>query len=107
MMEHRGYVSGPIDFDPEDGTFSGTVAGLVDVIHFEGSNADELLESFRGSIDEYLAACAEKGRPPDKPFSGKMLIRATPELHRKASLRAAREGISLSAWVARQIDAAP
>ncbi|GEO43492.1 antitoxin HicB [Skermanella aerolata] len=107
MMEHKGYVSGPIDFDPEDGTFSGTVVGLVDVIHFEGSNATELLESFRGSIDEYLAICAEKGRSPDKPFSGKMLIRATPELHRKASLRAAREGLSLSAWVAQQIDDAP
>ena len=107
MMEHKGYVSGPIDFDPEAGTLSGTVAGLVDVIHFEGSNAAELLESFRGSIDEYLAICAEKGRSPDKPFSGKMLIRATPELHRKASLRAAREGLSLSAWVAQQIDAAP
>jgi predicted HicB family RNase H-like nuclease len=106
MMEHKGYVSGPIDFDPEDGTFSGTVVGLVDVIHFEGSNAAELLESFRGSIDEYLAICAEKSRSPDKPFSGKMLIRATPELHRKASLRAAREGLSLSAWVAQQISQA-
>lgn len=106
-MEYKGYVSGPIDFDPEDGTFSGTVSGLSDVIHFEGANAADLLESFRGSIDEYLAICAEKGRTPDKPFSGKMLVRATPELHRKAALRAAAEGISLSQWIARQIDAAP
>jgi predicted HicB family RNase H-like nuclease len=106
-MEYKGYVSGPIDFDPEDGTFSGTVAGLADVIHFEGTKADELWDSFRGSIDEYLAICAEKGRTADRPFSGKMLVRATPELHRKATLRAASEGISLSQWVARQIDAAP
>ncbi|MCW2248279.1 putative HicB family RNase H-like nuclease [Azospirillum fermentarium] len=106
-MEYKGYVSGPIDFDPEDGTFSGTVAGLSDVIHFEGIDAESLLESFKGSIDEYLAICAEKGRTPDKPFSGKIFVRASSDQHRKAALRAAAEGISLSQWVARQIDAAP
>lgn len=106
-IEYKSYVSGPIDFDPEDGTFSGTVAGLSDVIHFEGTTAEELRTSFQDSIDEYLAICAEKGRSPDRPFSGKMLVRATPELHRKAALRAASEGISLSQWIARQIDAAP
>jgi len=30
----------------------------------------------------------------------------TPQLHRKAALRAAEEGISLNAWIAKQIDAA-
>lgn len=106
-LEYKGYVSGPIDFDAEDGIFSGVVAGLSDVIHFEGTTAEELRASFEGSIDEYLTICAEKGRTPDKPFSGKMLVRATPELHRKAALRAAAEGISISQWIARQIDAAP
>ena len=105
-MEYKGYVAGPIDFDPDDGTFSGTVLGLSDVIHFEGSSAEELRDSFRGSIDEYLTICAEKGRQPDRPFSGKMLVRATPELHRKATMRAAAEGVSLSQWVSRQIEAA-
>ena len=105
-MEYKGYVAGPIDFDPDDGTFSGTVLGLSDVIHFEGSSAEELRDSFRWSIDEYLTICAEKGRQPDRPFSGKMLVRATPELHRKATMRAAAEGVSLSQWVSRQIEAA-
>lgn len=52
VMEHRGYLSGPLDVDPETGTFSGTVAGLKDVIHFEGATADELLRSFRGGRGE-------------------------------------------------------
>ena len=51
MMEYKGYAAGPIDFDPEDNTFSGTVAGLRDVIHFEGSTAKELARAFRESID--------------------------------------------------------
>ena len=105
-MEYKGYTSGPIEFDPEEGTFSGTVAGLRDVIHFEGSSARELARAFRESIDTYLGYCAEKGRSPDRPFSGKILLRTEPALHRKAALRAAAEGISLSQWIARQIESA-
>ncbi len=60
-MEHKGYVADPIELDPGDGTFSGVVAGLSDVIHFEGTNASELWDSFRGSIDEYLKLCNELG----------------------------------------------
>jgi predicted HicB family RNase H-like nuclease len=107
MMEYKGYSAGPIDFDAEDNTFSGTVAGLRDVIHFEGSTAKELTRSFRESIDAYLAVCSEAGRDPDRPFSGKILVRTEPALHRKAALRAAAEGVSLSQWITRQIETAP
>ena len=71
MMEYKGYFAGPIDFDPEDKTFSGTVAGLRDVIHFEGGTAAELTRAFRESIDSYLELCAETGQQPDRPFNGR------------------------------------
>lgn len=64
MMEYKGYTAGPIDFDAEDGTFSGTVAGLKDVIHFEGSTVKELARAFRDSIDSYLNYCEEIGQEP-------------------------------------------
>ena len=63
MMEYKGYDADPIDFDPEDKAFSGTVAGLRDVIHFEGWTATELERAFRESIDSYLGLCAENGAP--------------------------------------------
>lgn len=107
MMEYKGYTAGPIDFDAEENTFSGTVAGLKDVIHFEGSSAKELSRAFRESIDAYLAYCAESGQEPDRPFSGKILLRTEPALHRKAALRAAAEGVSLNQWITRQIESAP
>lgn len=107
MMEYKGYAAGPIDFDPEASTFSGTVAGLRDVIHFEGSTARELARAFRESIDSYLDLCADTGQEPDRPFNGKILVRTEPALHRKASLRAAAEGVSLSRWISRQIESAP
>jgi predicted HicB family RNase H-like nuclease len=107
MMEYKGFLAGPIDFDQEENTFSGIVAGLRDVIHFEGSTAKELARSFRDSIDSYLELCAETGKQPDRPFNGKILLRTEPELHRKAALRAAVEGVSLSRWISRQIETAP
>ena len=54
MMEYKGYAAGPIDFDAEDGTFSGTVAGLKDVIHFEGTTTKELERAFQESVDSYI-----------------------------------------------------
>jgi predicted HicB family RNase H-like nuclease len=106
MMQYKGYVAGPIEFDSEDGTFSGVVSGLKDVIHFEGTTAKELKRAFRESVDAYLEFCAEKGQKPDKPFNGKILLRTEPELHRKAALRAASEGVSLNQWLSRQIEIA-
>ncbi len=79
------------------------MSGLRDVIHFEGRTADELVKSFRDGIDDYLRLCAERGKEPDRPFSGTILVRTAPELHRKAALRAVAEGLSISQWISRQI----
>jgi predicted HicB family RNase H-like nuclease len=107
MMEYKGYLAGPIDFDAGNNTFSGTVAGLKDVIHFEGKTAKELARAFRASVDTYLEYCEETGQEPDRPFNGKILLRTDPELHRKAALRAAVEGVSLNRWISQQIASAP
>ena len=59
MMEYKGYLAGPIDFDAEENTFSGTVAGLKDVIHFEGATPHELATAFRDSVESYIGLCAD------------------------------------------------
>ena len=100
-MKHKGYEAGAIEFDDEAGLFSGTVAGLRDVVHFAGSTAAELKQAFRDSVDDYLAFCAERGAAPERPCSGRFLVRVSPELHRKAALRAAAEKLSLNAWLAK------
>ncbi|MGD0627868.1 MAG: hypothetical protein ABR987_00860 [Terracidiphilus sp.] len=64
MMEYKGYVAGPIDFDPDDKTFTGTVAGFRDVIHFEERTALELERAFRANIDSYAALCVETCQTP-------------------------------------------
>ena len=63
IMRYKGYEAGPIKFDGD--VFSGVVAALRDVVHFEGSTIDELTDSFQASIDNYLALCAERGDSPE------------------------------------------
>lgn len=77
------------------------------MIHLEGETAKELARAFRASVDSYLEYCAEAGQEPDRPYNRKILLRTDPELRRKAAMRAAVEGVSLSRWISRQIESAP
>lgn len=100
MLEYKGYVG---TVEPEDGAFLGRVAGLRDVVTFEGVTYAEVEQAFRDSIDDYLAFCAERGEQPDRAYSGNVPLRLDPELHRKAAARAQAEGLSLNQWIASRI----
>ena len=105
MMEYKGYI-GKVEFDDEASIFHGQVINTRDVITFHGKSVAELRKALRESVDVYLDFCAERGEEPDKPFSGQFVARITPELHRSASLAAARAGKSLNAWVSEQLQSA-
>jgi predicted HicB family RNase H-like nuclease len=81
MMRYKGYV-GVVEIDPDAEVIHGRVIGLRDVITFEGSSVPEARQAFHGSVDDYLEWCKSEGRAPEKPFSGKLLLRLEPALHR-------------------------
>lgn len=101
-MEYKGYV-GKVEFDDDAGIFHGEVINTRDVITFQGETVDELRQSFRDSVDDYLSFCAARGEDPDKPFSGQFVTRIPPELHRQVNAAAAISGASLNAWVTQQL----
>jgi predicted HicB family RNase H-like nuclease len=101
MLEYKGYF-GAIEAD--EGIFVGRVVGLRDVITFESATFAEVEHAFRESIDDYLAFCAERGERPERPHSGKILLRVSPEAHRRAALRAQAEGVSLNQWIVPRIE---
>lgn len=105
MMKYKGY-SAAVSFDYEAGVFHGEVMDTRDVIVFEGDSVTQLKEEFQFSIDDYLAVCAERGRKPDRPFSGRVPLRLTPEIHRAATTAAQAEGKSLNAWLTETIERA-
>ena len=102
VMEHRGY-RGVVSFDDEAGVLFGEVIGTRDMITFEGESVAEVQVAFRESVDGYLEFCEERGREPDKPFSGKIPLRISPELHRAATEAARARGKSLNAWLAETV----
>ena len=98
MMEYKGYI-GKVEIDDEAGILYGEVINVRDVITFEGESVDEIQTAFRESVDDYLAFCAKRKESPEKPFSGKFVLRLPAELHRKAYIQAKLADKSLNGWV--------
>jgi predicted HicB family RNase H-like nuclease len=103
MMTYKGYT-GTVRFDDEAEIFYGEVTGLRDVVTFQGRTVDELKTAFQESIDDYLEFCESRGESPDKPFSGRFLLRVDPALHRKLAELSASEGESLNRWLASRLE---
>jgi predicted HicB family RNase H-like nuclease len=97
-MEYKGYF-GKVEFDDEANIFHGEVINLRDVITFEGKDVEELRQAFHDSVDDYLAFCAARGEDPEKPYSGRFVIRVDPELHKNIVVEARKRGKSLNSWV--------
>ena len=101
-MIYKGYI-GSVTFDDEAGILFGTVTNVDDIITFHGESVREVRQAFRDSVDDYLEFCASRGEKPDKPYSGRFVMRVPPELHRKLATKAARAGTSLNAYVAKKL----
>jgi predicted HicB family RNase H-like nuclease len=106
MNETATYTSGPYKgyhghalYDHDSGLFHGEVLGTTDVITFQGQTIEELRTAFRESVDDYLKFCKARGESPQKPFSGKFVVRLTPENHWKLAAIAKSRQKSLNAVV--------
>ena len=97
-MEYKGY-SAKIEFDEDANIFHGEVINLRDVITFEGETVDGLRQAFQESVDDYVEFCTERGEDPEKPYSGKFVVRVEPELHKRISIEARKRGVSINALV--------
>jgi predicted HicB family RNase H-like nuclease len=104
-MSHKGYTA-RIEFDERDDIFVGRILGLRAIISFHGETVEELRKAFEQAIDDYLAECAEKGVSPEKPASGRLLLRLPPEVHGRAMVVAQAAGKSLNQWVADTLERA-
>ena len=104
MMKYKGYI-GHVEYDDEAKIFHGEVVGLNDIITFQGKSVDELEQSFKASVEDYLNWCKERGEKPEKTFSGTFNLRIPPELHAKLALQAKGLGLSLNTYVTEQLSA--
>ena len=96
-MKYKNYVARN-DYDEVDRIFVGHLAGIKDIVGFHGTTVDELENAFHESVDNYLAICLETGRPPQKPYSGKLMLRVSPDAHAAVATSAAAHGKSINQW---------
>jgi predicted HicB family RNase H-like nuclease len=80
-MTYKGYTAA-LEIDEEAGELFGRVQGTRHIITFQGATVEEARRSFEETIDAYLESCRESGEEPDRPFSGRFVVRISPELHR-------------------------
>ena len=96
-MTYKGYTA-PIEYDERDNIFAGRILGIRSIISFHGQTVAQLRAEFELAIKDYLADCKEQGIQPEKPASGKLLLRVPPELHGRALIAAQAAGKSLNQW---------
>lgn len=101
-MKHGPYVA-TIEYDAEIGSFFGEVVNSGDTITFYGGSVEELQSEFAHSIEAHLAFCKRNGVEPGKPYSGRIPLRISSELHRKLDANAALNGMSLNAYIATKL----
>lgn len=98
-MTYKGYTS-RIDFDDRDDILVGRLLGVQDIVSFHADSVAQLREAFHEAVDDYLQTCEKIGKPPQKPASGKLMLRVPPEVHGSALIAAQAAGKSLNQWAA-------
>jgi predicted HicB family RNase H-like nuclease len=96
-LEYKGYTA-RVEFAQDAGVLFGEVEGLKDVVTFESDSVRGLEKAFHDSVNDYLDLCAKRKEEPEKPYSGKFVMRVDPRIHREISMAASRAGMSLNAF---------
>jgi predicted HicB family RNase H-like nuclease len=97
VLEYKGY-SARVELDPEDECFVGRLAGINDIVGFHGSTIAEIKAAFHEAVDDYIETCRRAKKTPERPYSGKVMFRVSPETHARAALAAQLNGVSLNQW---------
>lgn len=103
-MEHYTYR---VTWNAEEQEFLGTCAELPSLSHFDES-PEAALSGIRSLVGAAVDMLREKGHPipeplADRKFSGKLLVRVPPQLHRALALEASEQGVSLNRLISAKL----
>jgi predicted HicB family RNase H-like nuclease len=105
-MTHKGYTA-RLEYDERDNIFVGRVLGIRTMISFHGKTVAQLRKEFGRAVEDYIADCKGQRVRPEKPASGKILLRVPPEVHGAARVAAQASGKSLNQWATEVLQEAP
>lgn len=98
LLTYKGYF-GSAQYSAADEVFHGKLEGINDLVTYEGTTVQELLDAFREAVEDYLEMCKDIGKEPNKTYKGSFNVRIPGELHRDAAVFAASRDISLNDFV--------
>lgn len=104
-MTFKGYTA-RVEIDARDKILVGRLLGMRDIVGFHADDVAGLREAFEESVNDYIDACAKIGKTPEKPASGKLMLRVAPEVHSAALIAAQASGVSLNQWAAKALQQA-
>ncbi|MDR1163017.1 MAG: type II toxin-antitoxin system HicB family antitoxin [Candidatus Accumulibacter sp.] len=104
-LAYKDYTAS-MDYDPVDHILVGRLIGVRDRVVFHGESVDEFEAAFRDSVDAYLENCAVLGKEPEKPASGRLMLRIPPSVHCAALAAVRASGQSLNQWAASALQSA-
>lgn len=96
-MTYKGYAA-RVEFDARDNIFVGRILGIRDIVSFHAETVVKLRKAFGEAVDDYVETCVKLGKTPEKPASGKLMLRVPPEVHGSALAAAQAAGKSLNQW---------
>jgi len=99
-----------VEWSDEDNCYIGTSPGLFDGgVH--GENESRVFKELCAAVEETVNIMKEEGKPlpsptANKTFSGKILLRVSPDLHKALTLRALQEGQSINKLIQHKLEEA-
>ena len=96
-----------VEWSEENKTFIGRCPELfLGGVH--GADRAKVYSELCQAVDEHIAIAEEDGIPLPKPlagkkFSGKLILRTSPQMHRDLAIRALNAGDSLNNFIVKQL----
>jgi len=93
-----------VEWSDEDGVYIGSAPPIIGQC-CHGATEAEVMRQLTVIVEEWVEIFLRDGKPLPEPsagktYSGKFLVRVTPEVHQKVALKAAARGESLNQFVA-------
>ena len=98
-LSYKGYAA-RIEFNADNEHFIGHITGINEQLEFYADNVPDLKLAFAEAMEGYLETCRRVGKPPLKPYSGKLMLRILPEVHASVARAAQLSGKSINQWEA-------
>ena len=98
VLKYKGYTT-KIMYSAEDRVLYGKIEGIDDLVTFNASTIESIINEFHFAVEDYIELCKESGKEPQKAYSGTFNIRIKPELHKRLAVKAKENNRSINAEV--------